>query len=432
MAPMLTKSRCKRALPCCLRVCIGLIALSAGIASAAPTPYGLTFARSGSQWSEGGGYVEAAEITARDAPSEQQALLERVESRGGPYADDLAEPLGSLARHYRQQGDLEQAARLYRRALHVVRVNDGLYSERQVPLLRELISTYRSVGDMQTLDERYEYFFRLYGRGEPPFTELRLRAALEYLRWQREAIRRGLDAEMERRLLDLYHLNEKMLETVSLDATVDPALQSELAFSQLRNLYLIQHFVAPEKETVELPGNAAFVGGQWGEKEFGRRRLELIQRGAVSKGAELLQQLLVRSAEGTARQRARLQLELADWYQWNGRGSEADAHYAEVEKLLMQAGDESTLEQWLGQPRELPDNGVFWLPPVEAAAKTVEVTFDVSEQGRVENIRAGGGDDDSLSSRLRRKLSRTRFRPHYYRGKAQPVAGMYRRYLVVE
>ena len=79
------------------------------------------------------------------------------------------------------------------------RINDGLYSERQVPLLRELLQSYREAGDYEALDERYDYYFRLYGNGQPPYTEIRLRAALEYLRWQREALRLGVGGrELER------------------------------------------------------------------------------------------------------------------------------------------------------------------------------------------------------------------------------------------
>ena len=148
--------------------------------------------------------VESLSIVEQEDPGKAfQLQMDEFESKDGPYADGLAEPLLGLGRHYARRGDYEQALQLYRRALHIVRLNDGLYSKRQVPVVRELLDTVRLSGDLQALDDRYDYFFRLYGRGQAPYTDIRVRAALEYLRWQREALRLGIDNNGNRRLYDL-------------------------------------------------------------------------------------------------------------------------------------------------------------------------------------------------------------------------------------
>jgi hypothetical protein len=70
----------------------------------------------------------------------QRALVEQIlaaQERDGPYAPDLAEPLTLLADLYREDGDPERAAAATERALQVVRVNNGLFSMEQLPLLRE-------------------------------------------------------------------------------------------------------------------------------------------------------------------------------------------------------------------------------------------------------------------------------------------------------
>ena len=129
---------------------------------------------------------------------------------GGPYADALAEPSptspvciaapATWSRHNRPTS-----------APCVVRINDGLYSERQVPILRELFETYRLTGDMATLDARYDYF--------SGFTAAASRRTHLYgsaPRWNTcagsEALRLGLDGEGSDRLLALYSLNEQLLQ----------------------------------------------------------------------------------------------------------------------------------------------------------------------------------------------------------------------------
>src|SRR5210317_943906 len=101
--------------------------------------YGQDFARVGQSWADGGPPLAAAvpNLDSGDNQGERfHQQLAALEDSEGPYSDALAEPLTSLGRYYRASGDLEQATRMYRRALHLVRVNDGLYSERQMPVLR--------------------------------------------------------------------------------------------------------------------------------------------------------------------------------------------------------------------------------------------------------------------------------------------------------
>ena len=202
----------------------------------AATAYGEDFVRLGSQWPEGGPALAATVVGLDSADAVRLAVrLDATELENGPYGGELAEPLTDLARYHRARGDYEQALDYYRRALHNVRVNDGLYSERQLPLVRELLNLYRLAGEYEALDDRYEYFFRLYGSGQPPFDDVRLGATLEYLRWQREAHRRGL-RNGDRDLLRLYEHNRDLLELVRGSPAVSGQWQRELVFSQIRNL----------------------------------------------------------------------------------------------------------------------------------------------------------------------------------------------------
>ncbi|WP_133125925.1 tetratricopeptide repeat protein [Pseudohalioglobus lutimaris] len=397
-----------------------------------PAAYGEDFVRLGASWAEGGPgrgqYRLVAENTL--AQDYHQQLLD-MELQQGPYSPALAEPLDALGGYYLQQGLHSQAVAMYSRALHVVRVNDGLYSERQVPLLRGLLSAYREAEDWQTLDARYAYFFRLLGNGKPPFTELRLRAALEFLRWQREALRLGLPGE-RRRLLAMISLNDEILDALAMDTGAPYRWHRDLAFSQVLNLYLLSQRIDASADKFLVTAPSDYIGATPLSVDLETQRLDSLLRSAPGRGAELLQQLLPLAALQGAREKASIELALADWYFWHNNHGRANAAYAQVVNTLAAAGETALLEQWLGKPVELPDNGVFWQPPPPAGedAAVVSARYDISAGGRLSNLEldvVSGSEDISVGG-FRRRLAATLFRPRWSAGEAQRVSGVSRQY----
>ena len=360
-----------------------------------------------------------------DADSYQQQL-EAQEMQNGPYADGLAETLSSLGRYHRDQGDYREAKDLYERALHVVRVNDGLYSERQFPLVRDLLNLHRAAGDLEALDDRYHYFFRLYGNGEPPYTAVRSRAILEYLRWQRAAHTSGLDEGSNKRIVELYRLNKRILESVAQTPNVDQTWHRELVLNQIRNLYLLL--------------GSSISGGPSVQSEFeahAQRQMANLQTTGFATGSNLLKDLIEQSSQLDPIELASLHLELGDWYQWNEILRRADEEYTKVEQILLDAGELDLLHQWLGEPVELPANDAFRLPePRPDGAKPVVVTvrYDISAKGRLSNVEASTKEpgDASVGSRIKRMLRGSHFRPRFVAGQAEPMENLTRQYHLVQ
>ena len=89
-----------------------------------------------------------------DAAADRQRQLvvaiEQAEARGGPYSAELMAPLTSLAMLHQEAGDRDLAAAVIERLLHVVRVNYGLYSLEQAPLLAQLIANAEAAGNAET------------------------------------------------------------------------------------------------------------------------------------------------------------------------------------------------------------------------------------------------------------------------------------------
>ena len=108
-----------------------------------------------------------------------------------------------------------------------------------------------------------------------------------------------------------------------------------------------------------------------------------------------------------------------------------------VEALLRDAGLDLLLREWLGHPVELPDNGAFWqpLPPgTDQSPVVVQASFDVSAEGRARDIevRTQLEEDKGAASSLRRKLSRTRFRPYFSGGEPRAVTRVSRTYEIID
>lgn len=405
---------------------IVLAVLLANPAATAPAAtYGHDFVRLDRFWPDEAPVVRAPtprEGQAAAVAARRERLL-ALEQDQGPYAAALAEPLMDMGRHLQEAGDAEQAGRLYQRALHVLRVNEGLYSDNQMPLLRSLFAVHRSLGDWEALDARYEYFFRLATISD----QMDAGSAAEYFRWQREALRRQLDSSPERRLLRLYETNEQLLAAA--EPVQDAAEYWQLLDSQLRNLYLVQALATPRTviATRGFTPTARFRGEYPQEVDVHEQRLANIQRTAVARGRALLADFIDSPALGDEELRARAMLALADWHQWNG--GRAGEEYRQVVSHLQATGQEALLREWFGSPVELPDNGAFSRDP-GAGGVWVSARFAVTAEGRSREIEtvAANESEKGFAMRLYRSLLATRFRPRFEAGAAVATAEVERNY----
>ena len=88
--------------------------------------------------------------------------LQQLEVAYGPYDKRLAEPLQAAADALKQNADPLEASQLYERALHVTRINDGLYSESQIAIVEKLIDCFALLEDWPQVDRNFRYLHLLY------------------------------------------------------------------------------------------------------------------------------------------------------------------------------------------------------------------------------------------------------------------------------
>ena len=387
--------------------------------------------------SEPGTEATPLEIEAGD-PTPYEEQLADVALRDGPYASGLTDPLAGVAQIYKQRGDYDDAIEAYRRALHLIRVNDGLKSERQIPLLRDLMEIYRIKGDGKALDDAYHYYFNVHGNGHPPYSDASIAASLEYMAWQREAFGVGIGGKTRSRAraVQAYLRNGEIIEAMNAQPAINQAWYEQVVLSQMANLYLILGEELEDNPAIGMPSGEMY-GAELRSEHYVRDRIAVIQQSGEKLGRRLLEGLIERADAASETQRAGYYLELGDWSQWNGSLRRANEAYTIAESILRAESEDELLLQWFSEPMELPDERRLWRSSHGLSREqhpVLTARYDVNEKGDVRNVVISRDDDPEppQAGRLKRLLRDTHFRPQFSRGQPVPATGLERYYQIID
>jgi hypothetical protein len=104
-----------------------------------------------------------------DALSGAAELIDEIQSSQGITSPELIDPLMSAGLSFREQGDVNLAIAAFERARHLVRVNYGLTSFKEAPLLRQLVQIEEARGNAATAwDLEQELIGRIYRSPDGP------------------------------------------------------------------------------------------------------------------------------------------------------------------------------------------------------------------------------------------------------------------------
>lgn len=96
------------------------------------------------------GLPQAVTESVTDRERQIIAAIEQQQSRDGPHAEQLIAPLTDLAFLYQESGDHASAAAAIHQIRQLVRVNYGLHSLEQVPMIERLIAYEASIGNAES------------------------------------------------------------------------------------------------------------------------------------------------------------------------------------------------------------------------------------------------------------------------------------------
>jgi len=168
--------------------------------------------------------ARAAEISRQ--LSQRTEAIESLQSEQGIYGPQLQEAYSDLAGFYIEIEDYESAIKLYSDALQVARINTGLYSEEQLPLIRALVRNQAKLtawGEVDRLHE-LEYFVasRAFEVGDSSYLE----AAETYGEWKLRVVKENVLEQTSRGLLDsatdLSNCNGLAIEKIDTQSNTEP------------------------------------------------------------------------------------------------------------------------------------------------------------------------------------------------------------------
>ena len=359
---------------------------------------------------------ESAVYTISQEEQAYTRAIEAIESSGGAYAPELSEPLLSLALTLQSQGRHTQAIALFRRGIHLTRVNEGLYCAQQVPLLQGEIASHLAIQDYAMADERQDYLYRVQTRSIEAGDAL-TDALMQQAQWQYAAYQLGLGAHGYLRLLNMTEFYRQALRNATAGEEEGETSVKLLAPLQgmLETQYLIAGYVWQESDR------------PFGEDD--RPSDALLQFNAYRAQSYRQGNNIIEAIARIQRNVAQTQVMLGDWRLWNGRTKSAWQAYQKAEAELAGEDDAQVqLQKVFGQPIALPDvAGLTPLPPaVDPKEAEIVLEFTVDAKGKVQDLERIDDNDDhnKQAKQLMNRLRKTTFRPRFADGQPQETEKM--------
>lgn len=372
------------------------------------------------------------------AIAKYRQFLDGSLSDRGPYAIAISEAALALGQLQQDAGDFDAALVSYERSMQVLRINHGLFSVEQVPVMKAIVNLHVKRGDLAGASAMQESLFNLQTRHHGMEDVASVPALLEWADWN----------------VDLFLLQDDMAPYLfSSDAEQlrmrlrDPHLALAYTHYTTALQLMKQQPTLADERLVTTERKLAAVNFI-----FNRRVRDVAQklpsyssqeRSFNSPGQVLEQADIMHFADGSSALRraidysssvpdpdydfiAARMMELGDWYLLFDRRTAALETYEDALHLMTSAQlPQEDVDRIMapGMPVQTPDTS--YLPQQDKRrtphAGYIDVEFDLTRYGMAVKPRIIGSSSDD-DTRIRRELIHTirncRFRPKFVAGSA--------------
>ena len=346
------------------------------------------------------------------------------EIMAGAWDNSLVEQLNSLGSLQQQQGDHLGAIETHERAIHVQRINSGLHTIEQTPLVGQMIDSYIAMGDWTQVDVYQNYLFyiqqKFYGNNDP-----RLIPALgDLANWHARAFTMRQGESLAMRLSSAQMLFKAAARMVEVHFGPDDDRYIEYLRGVARSAYL----VALNQDLLRELARAQFRAPQETLRDMLYWHFPIVPTGfRAGEDALLAIREFYMDREGEAEQLAEATAQVADWYLlFNRRAPARDMYLEAWEAVAEEDNAEELRRQLFGQVREIPvfasdDNewmveNMGFIADVEEVVDYdhIDLRFDVTQWGEVRNVVSIGEPAPEAESQhgwVRRAVRDSMFRP---------------------
>lgn len=283
-----------------------------------------------------------------------RAAIEQKENEVGPYDLELSEMVYGLGKTLQTSQRYEEAISAYRRSLYLKRVNDGVYSLSQAPMLRGIIESHVRQGQTDAAAESYEQLvwihLKTYGNNDPKLIAL----FEEVGQWH---LNTYIQTEQRE---DGYHLNAAFdLYSIAIKLSGKHHGSSNIELIDLlKNLAITSYYQTLHQQ--RYPEFAEIGAGMpFGYRPLGTSGDEFLRRGSYylhgHAAHRKILHILANNPEVTPIDKAKAHTDLGDWYILYGRYQLAINAYQQAHKAV--EGDEQkdeVLKSLFGIPAMLP------------------------------------------------------------------------------
>ncbi|MFT7288897.1 MAG: hypothetical protein ACI87W_003021 [Halieaceae bacterium] len=396
-----------------------------------PTEYGLHLHRADDKR-----YVENREISLMDIRpidvSAQQRALEGLDS----FSPAAIPPLREMGEAYRSAGRYASALEHFQHVAHLQRLNSGLNSPSQMPVMDEIFEAQVALGRLDLADGTREYLLRVQQRNDLD-PEDRFRALKRYSDWKRQLYLAGEGYETYAYLMAMYYSHNSELDRLESIDRNHPA-QVEHLYERLRLEYLISRYDGEKKPPIQMYSSGGLGGDYTLHTDLAAEEFRVLRKHNYRNGrltAERIVKILETQPQADVRVLARARIAEGDWHMWSDQKARALDAYRKAYRLYANDGDDTTdPEELFAQPVELPADDVFYSDGVVALSERPAVAtarFEVSRMGKprevnIESLEPIGSR--GARSALYRMLKRMRFRPALRGGDAVDQEDVVRKY----
>lgn len=346
----------------------------------------------------------AAEEPSKLSPATREGLtaevqyLDSYQREVGVFHPSLAPMQQRVAGLLAEAGDREAALKVYRAALHNMRINGGLNDLSQVPVLLEVMALVREAGDVAALRSWSDEIFRLQGQGAQPYDEPRLQGTADWLDREIELL---LTASADSRwLLDTYERANTWRETICADEKWRGTWCRVATERVIALLYLVDYRIEPVVVTetrYSAYEREVRSQGDWSQGPMEQKLLTLDSRVASLGSAAIEQAMAIDDALSL------IQV-AADWAWYHNKRSVAAEHWATLTERGLSLSTPAPVPTLLASVRD---------PLLADAWAEAKVSALITASGRVRDCSPTvlSASDTITPSYVCRRLRAIRFRP---------------------
>lgn len=170
---------------------------------------------------------------------ELESRIENIQSESGTYDPKLLPSLDELTQAYIQAQGFEAAAQLMDHQLQIHRINSGLYSAAQIPIVETLVEMHAQSGDWNSVNASLGNLSWLYQRNTTLDAETQLQGLQKLSSWQLRALEKDASERQAYHLVELARLDERTAEIAKRHlGEGSPALSPYLYNQALADAYI--------------------------------------------------------------------------------------------------------------------------------------------------------------------------------------------------